>query len=75
MIDYESLSELIHQRRTIRVYDPAKHLTWEQLLKIIEAGIWAPTGSNQQELRFMIITDPEAIRKVLTKIDSIHFWR
>jgi nitroreductase len=31
---------------------------------ILEAGIWAPTGSNAQTWRFVAVTDPNLVRKM-----------
>ncbi len=66
MLEYESLSQLIRRRRSVRVYNPNQHISWDDLIRILEAAIWAPTASNQQELRFMIITDRQAINKMLS---------
>jgi len=58
------LSELIKSRRSIRKFD-SKSIPKETLFKVIEAGIWAPTGSNQQEIRFLIIKSPHLLREFL----------
>ena len=56
------LKKLIKERRSIRVFT-GKKIPEEDIKKIIEAGIWAPTGCNNQELRFLILEDMEEIRK------------
>jgi len=60
-----NLLNLIKQRRSIRKYKniPIKK---EDILEIIEAGIYAPSGSNTQCYRFIII-DKEKDMKFLGK--------
>ncbi len=36
----------------------------EHLFKILEAGIWAPSGSNIQPWEFILITNKETIEKI-----------
>ncbi len=48
--------EAIFKRRSIREYTD-KDVTTEHLHKIIEAGIWAPSGLNNQPWRFVTIKD------------------
>lgn len=49
--------DAIYKRRSIRNFstDPVAE---ELLLEIIRAGIWAPSGLNNQPWRFRIIQDP-----------------
>ena len=56
--------EAIQGRRSIRSYKPDP--VPEDLIKklILEAGIWAPTGGNAQIWRFVVVTDPNRIRKM-----------
>ncbi len=51
---YNDLMSIIKGRRSIRSYKPDP-IADDIIEKIIEAGIWAPTGSNQQEIKFAII--------------------
>ncbi len=50
------LIELIKGRRSIRKYKK-KEIPEEIILKILEAGQWAPSASNNQPWRFVIIRD------------------
>jgi nitroreductase len=52
------LIEGIHTRRSIRQFTE-KPVAREQLIEIIKAGTWAPSGRNNQPWRFVIITDPD----------------
>jgi len=36
----------------------------EDLVKICEAGIYAPTAGNRQSQRFYVVTDPEILAKI-----------
>jgi len=56
--------EAIQGRRSIRSFklDPVPEDLVRKL--ILEAGIWAPTGGNAQTWRFVVVTDPDLIRKI-----------
>lgn len=51
--------ELIKKRRSIRKFDPGKPVTDEQINKILEAAIWAPSAGNTQCWRFFVVRDTE----------------
>lgn len=53
------LLEGIYTRRSIRQYT-AQPVEREQLIEIIKAGIWAPSGLNNQPWRFVIVGEREA---------------
>ena len=53
-----TVREAIHQRRSIREFSP-EPVTTELLHEIITAGIWAPSGLNNQPWRFKIVRDAE----------------
>uniref|UniRef100_A0A7C3WNM3 Nitroreductase family protein n=1 Tax=Dictyoglomus turgidum TaxID=513050 RepID=A0A7C3WNM3_9BACT len=59
------LMGLIRERRSVRIFS-GKKIPREDILSIIEAGIWAPTGCNNQELRFLIIDKDEQLNEILT---------
>ncbi|MCK4246118.1 nitroreductase family protein, partial [Candidatus Bipolaricaulota bacterium] len=48
--------ETIKERRSIRSYTDEK-VSREMLMKILEAGQWAPTPSNVQSWRFIVIQE------------------
>jgi nitroreductase len=50
--------EAIYQRRSIREFTD-KPILPEQLHEIVTAGIWAPSGLNNQPWRFVTIQQPE----------------
>lgn len=55
--------DAIRNRRSIRSYSDKK-IDRQDIRKILEAGIWAPSGKNGQPWRFRIIEDKELIDTV-----------
>jgi len=64
------LLEGIYTRRSIRHYTD-QPVEREQLLEIIKAGTWAPSGLNNQPWRFAIIQNP-GVRKELAAFTRYH---
>lgn len=57
--------EAIYKRRSIREFTD-EPVSAETLREIIRAGIWAPSGLNNQPWRFVIITD-QAVRNLISE--------
>ena len=59
----EDILEVLKGRRSVRRYksDPVPE---ELLGKIVEAGLYAPTGMNRQETIILKITRPEVVRQL-----------
>jgi len=55
--------EVIKGRRSIRKFED-RSIEKEILQKLVEAGIWAPTGGNAQTWVFIIVTDRGRIQKI-----------
>ncbi|MBC7094449.1 nitroreductase family protein [Thermococcus sp.] len=55
--------EVVKGRRAVRKFKDKK-IPKEHLLKILEAGIWAPSGSNIQPWEFILITQESTIEKI-----------
>ncbi|MGI9953074.1 nitroreductase family protein [Moorellaceae bacterium AZ2] len=55
--------EAITQRRSIRNFLP-EPVEEAILLKLVEAGRWAPSGSNIQPWHFIIVRDKARIKKI-----------
>ncbi len=51
--------ELVKKRRSIRKFDSQKNVSDEQVNKILEAAIWAPSSGNTQCWRFFVVRDPK----------------
>ncbi|MEM9761031.1 MAG: nitroreductase family protein [Pseudomonadota bacterium] len=64
----EIVDTIIHRRRSCRHFTD-EAVAMETLLRIIEAGTYAPSGSNTQNVRYLVMTDPKA----LERLDSARF--
>ena len=65
------LLEAIYTRRSVRQFT-GQPVERDQLLEIIKAGTWAPSGLNNQPWRFAIVQDAAA-RNNLAKLTKYHF--
>ena len=66
-----NLLEGIYTRRSIRQFTD-QPVDREQLLEVIKAGTWAPSGLNNQPWRFVIVRS-ENVRKELAKNTRYNF--
>ncbi len=57
--DNNPIIQAIHERRSIRKFT-AEPVSREDLITILEAGRWAPSGLNNQPWRFMVIRKTDA---------------
>lgn len=55
-MDAEQVMELIKSRRSVRKFSD-KPVEREDIDKILEAGRWAPSGTNNQPWRFVVVED------------------
>ncbi|MFH7319330.1 nitroreductase family protein [Desulfurivibrio sp. D14AmB] len=60
--------DAIYCRRSVREFTP-EEVDLEQLQEIVRAGIWAPSGLNNQPWRFVLISNPQ-IREQLAEQTS-----
>jgi nitroreductase len=61
---YPTLLDVVKARRCVRKFEPGRAVGRETLLKIMEAGRWAPSGANAQHWDFICVDDPETREKV-----------
>ena len=54
---------VIRRRRSCRAFEDSP-VTESDLRELVEAGVWAPSGSNAQNQRFLVVTDPAEIRRI-----------
>lgn len=66
------LLEGIYTRRSIRQYYNGRPVEREQLMEIIRAGTWVPSGLNNQPWRFVIVKSSE-VRNELAKLTKYNF--
>ncbi|HPQ80607.1 MAG TPA: nitroreductase family protein [bacterium] len=58
------LFEAISRRRSIRQFDPEAPVGDEEVARILEAGIAAPSAGNGQCWRFVVVRDAEVKRRL-----------
>jgi len=66
--------EAIHKRRSIREFSSAE-ISTEKLHEIVRAGIWAPSGLNNQPWRFVIIQNPDIKEELAQQTHYGHIVR
>ena len=59
--------ELMQTRRSVRRFRP-ECPSREQVMKLIEAAITAPSASNKQPWRFLIITNRQVIEALASQV-------
>jgi len=59
------LWEAIRGRRSVRSFQD-RPVERELLERLVEAAIWAPSGGNAQTWHFVVVTEPERLRKLRT---------
>ncbi len=53
----------LHERRSIRKFKP-EQIKEQELNAILEAGMYAPSGANQQSALFVVVQDKETLKKL-----------
>ena len=56
--------DAIYGRRSIRAYREDREVEHEKIIKLLRAGMAAPSACNIQPWEFIVITDPEAVSRV-----------
>lgn len=49
--------EAIYQRKSIRSFDPSRGVTGDQVTRLLEAAVQAPSAGNLQPWRFWVVRD------------------
>ena len=57
--------DVIQERRSVRSYDPTVKISREEMAEILELATLAPSSSNLQPWRFLVIDQPELKQKLL----------
>lgn len=60
---FKTLEQAIHERRSTPSFDRSP-LPTEDLRRILEAGMAAPSGYNVQPWRFVVVQSPEQKRRL-----------
>ena len=56
--------QVLFSRRSVRRFDSSREISPEQLRKIIEAGIYAPSACNFQAWKFIVVRKAENKRRL-----------
>src|SRR5205814_8097229 len=56
--------EAIRTTRAMRRLDPARDVSEDDLLTILEAATKGPTGNNRQPVRWLVVRSPELKQRV-----------
>lgn len=67
MIKNDSLKSVMHERQSVRSYDPTYKISKEKILEMLQEAATAPSSHNLQSWRFMIV-DQEEDKKALRQI-------
>lgn len=62
--------EVIRERRSVRQYDPSHTIPREELKELLELAALAPSSSNMQHWRFLVLDTPELKEKLLPIANS-----
>ncbi|MEH7342955.1 nitroreductase family protein [Bacillus sp. JJ1532] len=57
--------DVIQERRSVRSYDPTVRISRKEMTEILELATLAPSSSNLQPWRFLVIDKPELKEKLL----------
>lgn len=64
MLEDHPFLQLIRTRRSVRRYRPGHQVRREQLEAIVDCGRLAPTANNAQSWEFVVVTEPERLRRL-----------
>jgi nitroreductase len=64
-LEQQMFLDVIRERRSVRAYDPAVQISREEMTEILELATLAPSSSNLQPWRFLVIDKPELKEKLL----------
>ncbi|RJQ39284.1 MAG: nitroreductase family protein [Anaerolineaceae bacterium] len=59
--------DIIYKRRSIRIFD-RREVEKEKLEELLQAAMAAPSASNGQPWEFIVVTDPDQLSKLQSKL-------
>ena len=65
MLEPQKFLDVIKERRSVRTYDSTVQISREDMTEILELATLAPSSSNLQPWRFLVIDKPELKQKLL----------
>jgi nitroreductase len=66
MLEPQKFLDVIKERRSVRTYDSTVQISREDITEILELATLAPSSSNLQPWRFLVIDKPELKQKLLS---------
>jgi nitroreductase len=60
----QSFSTVIRERRSVRKYDPTFSISQEEIIDMLKEATFAPSSSNLQPWRFLVIQDQETKKEL-----------
>ncbi|WP_337098176.1 nitroreductase family protein [Paenibacillus sp. YIM B09110] len=60
-----SFANVLHSRRSVRKYDSGHVVSEQEIRELLETATKAPSSSNMQPWRFLVVTDPELKQKLV----------
>src|SRR4051812_33180437 len=64
-LEQQMFIDVIQERRSVRTYDTTVRISREEMTEILELATLAPSSSNLQPWRFLVIDKPELKQKLL----------
>lgn len=65
VIDQKAFMDVIRERRSVRHYDPTAKISRDELMEMIKEATLAPSSSNLQPWRFLVIDEQPLKEKLL----------
>lgn len=65
----DALELLVRERRSVRLFT-GEAVSKEQLFQVIDAARYAPTGSNRQNLDYVVLSNPEEIAELRGLVEA-----
>lgn len=69
-VELDVLERLMQERRSVRQFLP-KALPSGTIERLLSAAISAPSASNRQPYRFMVVQRPETIRRMVAVVETV----
>jgi nitroreductase len=64
-LEQQNFFDVVRERRSVRSYDPSVMIPREEMTEMLELATRAPSSSNMQPWRFLVIDSPELKKKLL----------
>jgi len=58
------VEEVLLRRRSCRKFAPRSRIPDGDIRRLVAAGAHAPCGNNSQNVRFLVVTDPEEVKRL-----------